>query len=472
MARSDKGRIEPPIGGLIVLSVFLVGPSLAWAQVPSTSVHATGTVTTGYDTNINGVGEDDPISGGPLRAFTIQPAPGLAFFVDTPRVRLGLTAVNTFLFYVGDPGASDFNTTGQDVAGALAYSLSPTEEIVITANWNRFTTNSVTLQGASETNIRATTGGGDSTLNTFAATESFTKEFTQFLRLVQSGSASFSFDENAAVTQQPPFLTVRGSLGPEAVLGDHALAVLPDAQWLQPTETSDDAAAQGFAQRQQLILTLPGRWRWDFALEWTSELSAGLTTTFTAGEQLTFAPVGTAGVFFTRDSYNAGLSYQRSVTPDVITGQTFTLDAWSAQGSIPIWEPYNLGFQTSTGFALNSVVSETGDPAQDIDTGLVKTWLVDAAVGWRPPQYPSIEVRYQHFQQFGAPAGQQILPNFDRDVVTLVLSYSYPAQNVALPTGQPRRVDGSDRDRTLFGADERQRSQERIERQESNAAGD
>lgn len=467
MARSDKGRIKLQIGGLTALAVSLVGLSSASAQVPSTSIHATGTVTTGYDTNINAVGDDDPDTGGPLRAFTIQPAPGIAFFVDTPRVRFGITAVNTFLFYIGDPGASDFNTTGQDVTAAMAYALSPTEELNLGANWNRFTTNTVTLQGATDTAIQATTGGGDSTLNTFAATEAFSKEFTQFLRLVQSASASFSFDENAAETQQPPFLTLQGSLGPEAILGSHALALLPDVQWLKPLQTDDAAAAEGFAQQEQVIGTLAGRWRWDFELEWTSELSAGLTTTFTAGEGLGFAPVGTAGVFFTRDAYNAGLTYERSVTPDIVTGQTFTIDAWALQGALPIWEPYNLGFQTSTGFALNSVVSETGDPAQDIDTGLVKTWLVDAAVGWRPPQYPSVEVRYQHFQQFGAPSGQNILPNYDRDVVTLVLSYSYPPQALALPSGQPRRVDGSDRDRTLFGADERQRSQERIERQEA-----
>ncbi|MEM9876775.1 MAG: hypothetical protein AAF928_17895 [Myxococcota bacterium] len=459
MARRDKAR--PAGAGLAVVGVVVMGPAAgAHAQVPSTSIHATGTLTAGYDTNINAVGEGDEATGGPVAAFTVQPSPGVAFFVDTPRVRFGLTAATTFFFFIGNP---EFDTTGQDVNAALAYALSPTEELNVAAGWNRFTTNIVTLQDPNETAGQAQPQGAG-TLNTFTATQGYARDFSPFLRLLQTSTASFSFDEASDETGQPPFLTVGVGGGPEAILGNHALAALGDVQWVVPIGAEEGADDIGFATQEQVLLTATGRWRWDFDLEWTSELSAGLTTTVTPGFGPGFAPIGSAGVFWTRENYAAGLTYERSVTPDIVTGQVFTIDAFTLQGSVPIWAPWDLSLQTSTGFAFSEIVGQGDEANQAIDTGLVNTWVVDAAVGWTPPRYPNVEVRYQHFQQFGASDDQQVLPNFDRDVVSLVVSYTYPQQNIALPTGQPRRVDGGDRDRTLFGADETARSEQRRER--------
>jgi len=108
---------------------------------------------------------------------------------------------------------------------------------------------------------------------------------------------------------------------------------------------------------------------------------------------------------------------------------------------LAIWRTYNINAAASTGFGWNRLTD------QNLGTNEgAKVWVADISLGWFPVDLvPSIAVRYQHVQQFGATAGQTTLRDFGRNIISLTMGYHFPARPEPKLSGTaPQRVDRTD----------------------------
>jgi hypothetical protein len=420
-----------------------VGPARA-----DTSVHATGSVSFGYDDNLLGA-PDDPPAGilGPIQVWTLQPTPGLALYHDAPRARFLVSYAHSFVFYLNRINDS----TSADVGSATGiFALSPVDELILSLGVNRFTTSQTLTSSAQETGVGAQPGG-DSTLLNLSLTEGWVRELSQDWRLIQALGAGFTFPIDAPGAQ-PTIFSANASIGPEVTLGHHGLGVFANGIYTRPFLVGGASAEEqaGFLSEDQAVIGANARWRWDWTLDWGSELGAGLGIPFDAAGDVAVAPTWSALIRFDREGYAASLGYTRAITPNLITGQTYYSDTIALVGGIPLWAEGDIGLMTSSGFSWNRVIDED----QNIDTDIVNTWVADVAVGWFPELYPQVALRYQRIQQFNAPEDQTVLPNFTRNVATLTVSYMFPPRDFVLPKEPARRVDGGDRDPLVPGAAE------------------
>jgi hypothetical protein len=417
-----------------------------------TSVHATASFTAEYNDNILGAPDTPPPGvAGPVRAFSLQPAPGAALYHDAPRARFAITYAHPFIFYLGHPEAD----TSADVGTILGiFELSPTEELTAALNVNRFTTSVSTLKAANQSGAVAQPVG-DSTLFNVALEQTYSREFSYEWQLLQTFGAGVTHPLSSDLPQ-PTTLHVHGGLGPEYRLQNHAFALLPAISYTRPfyDAPSDEVDDAGFLADDQYIFSALGRWRWDWTLSWSSEASAGLVLPFNGAGDVAVAPIWGAAIRFDQEGYGAALEYTRTMAPDLITGQTFYSDLIRLSGAMPIIASENIGIQAGTGFAWSRIVSDQ----QAIDSDVVNTWGLDAAIGWFPELYPQVALRYQRIQQFNAPDDQLVLPNFTRNIVGITISYSYPPRNFVVPTAPPKRVDGGDRDPLAPGGNEAEAS--------------
>jgi len=184
------------------------------------------------------------------------------------------------------------------------------------------------------------------------------------------------------------------------------------------------------------------RWRWDWTQSWSSEARAGAALPYVVHQGISAAPVGGAAIRYSEPGFGISLEYARDFRPDSITAQTYYSDAILLSGTIPIWRPLDIRAATSTGFAWNRLA--TLGPTQIVERA--DTWVADLAVGWYPRDLiPSIAIRYQHVQQLAAPAGQRLLVDFSRNVISLAVGYRYPVlSEAAISLRQSERVDRSD----------------------------
>jgi hypothetical protein len=410
-----------------------------------TTVHGTAGLTLEYNDNIGGVPDEvppelDPLVADRVRAFSIQPTPGVALYHDSERVRLGVTYAHAFVFYIGH---SEFDTSA-DIGNVLGiFELSPTEELTMGLVVTRYSTGLSTLQSANQTVVTAQTGGGSSVFATNLA-QGYTKELSDEWSLLQTSGAGVSTPLGGDGLQ-PTTLVVSGGLGPQYEIIDHSFALLPSVSYTRPFYGEEPAVVEdaGFRSDDMFIVGGIGRWRWDWTEEWGSELSAGVMAPIGTDGDGTVAPVGSALIHFSQEGYGASLGYTRSLGPDLITGQIYYSDAIHLSGTVPIVPKIHLLAQASTGFSWNRVVTSE----QDLDGIAAKTWVADVGVGWFPEIYPNIQIRYQRTHQFDAPTDQILLPNFQRNVVSLTVSYAYPPRTITtVPTKPPQRVDGADRD--------------------------
>lgn len=409
---------------------------LAGTAHADTSLHATGSLTFAYNDNLYGE------TSNPTRVFLLQPAPGIMLFHEAPRALLVLSYTNPFVFYLNEPIPWTQANMG---LGTGLFALSPVDELTLSIGVNRFQTSQTLLMGADQTAINPQSAGTSNLLN-FTLTEGFTHEFSPSWRLLQTLGAAYTYPIDTPT--QPSLFTSNATLGPEVTLGHHALGLFAVGMYTRPfvIGTTDEEDEAGYLTQDQALVGANGRWRWDWTPDWSSELSAGLGALFNFEGDARLAPIGLAAIRFDRDGYAASLSYAHSTTPSFITGQTYESDTIRLEGGVPIWAPANLAFMTSTGFSFNRVL----DPTLSVSDN-VNTFIADAGVGWFPDEYPQIALRYQHVEQFGANDDDGILPNFSRNVVSLTVSYTFPPRDTNVPTGPPRRVDGSDRDPLVPG---------------------
>jgi hypothetical protein len=296
----------------------------------------------------------------------------------------------------------------------------------------RYTSNMSTLQASKETRITAQRGS-DSTLVTLGFGEEWTRQLSPSWAWMESGSAGFAIPVGGGSSM----FTSTLSTGPRLALGDHAFSLTPSVTYSAPlgsepaADTADTEGAPGPPSGGQVLVGGLAEWQWAFAPpDWAAALRAGAIAALDAA-QTEVEPVGGAALRFQRDGWAVALSYDRGYVPNIVTGQTFFSHRVALRGDIPIVPDLDLRASTGSGFALNRAI----DVPRGVEADDVKTIIADAAVGWYPSLYPHVEARYQYTRQWDAPADQIVLPNFERNVISLSVTYMWPPVELTLPKG-------------------------------------
>jgi hypothetical protein len=406
---------------------MLSAASIVRAAEPS--VHATGSFTAAYNDNILAVPDQPPANvpevGPPARDLLLQVAPGVALHYLSPRAQLAISYAHPFLFYVRHPGADN----SADILQAQGkFGLSRFDELTVGLEAARYTTNSSTLGAADETDIVAQPGS-DSTLISLALKEEYTREISESWSLLQSGDAGWSIPVDGGTS----LFAASGSLGPQVGVQDHSFGLFANATYSRPL-TDEPLDETGYQAREQVLVGGRGRWQWAFVPpEWALALNAGALASL-EGAGTRVEPVGGAALRFQDRGYGVSLQYDRGFVPNLITGQTYFSDSAVLRGELPLSREEQVRVSTSSGIAFSRAI----DRPREVDTGRVRTFIADAAIGWYPELYPHIEARYQYTRQWGAPPDQVVLPNFERNVISLSVSYMWPPLVTTLPKGHKR----------------------------------
>jgi hypothetical protein len=433
----------------IAIAVAMLTSGQAWAQ--NLEIHGTASLSTGYDSNPMSVPDEDHFSRqvaiaqqNPLPekqgAFVLQPVPGFVVDFLSPRTRWELIYNHPFFFYIGNDQA---NADADIAAFNLFYDLDPRTQVTLGAFFNRLNTGITTAEAASNSVIAARPGG-DRTALSFGANQSIRHEMSEFWHWNESASLGMFVP---LASSQPIALIASASTGPELRYGDHGFGLVPSASYLHPVvEDEEMALTLPYFADQQLIATGAARWRWDFALSFGFEASAGVSVLSDLGDQFQLEPVGSAAVNYAEEGYAATLEYRRAFTPNIITGQTYLSDTASLTGRFPIVREHDIAAHTSIGGAFTRVV----DRRIEFGESTAITMIGDVAVGWFPSEYPNISLRYQHIEQIASRyEGYRALPTFDRDIFLVTVSYTFPARTIEVPIAPSRRVDDSDRSQIL-----------------------
>jgi hypothetical protein len=419
----------------LAASAGLVAPALcAPAAYAGTHVTATGQVVFDYDDNISAA----PADAGPIAAFGLEVSPGIALYHDDPRERFVLRYSHPVQFYFGHMEQS----SDADVASAIGlFHLTALDDLLLDLELRRQSTALFALAAPQQTTIEARVTG-DQPLVPISLSEMLRHDFSPSWSLEQDADAGVTIPIGSNSTQQ---LIFNGgvSLAPEVVTGSHSFALVPAFRY---THGEPAAAAGGAPNSQersdQLLPSAALRWRWDWTQEWSSEARAGVAVPYLVHHGVAAAPIGAAAVHWDETGYGLSLEYARDFRPDSITGQTYYSDTIQLTGSVPLWPSLDLRAAASTGFAWNRL-SALG-PTQIVERA--DTWVADVGVGWYPRALaPSIALRYQHVQQLAAPAGQTLLFDFSRNVISLTLGYQYPVvRETPISRHLPGRVDRAD----------------------------
>jgi len=374
----------------------------------------------------------EPDAGLPVQDVLLQYAPGAALHYLSPRIRVAASYMRPYTFYVEHPGADNSSDVFKSEAN---FGLSPYDELEVGLDIARYTTNMSTLKAPNDTAI-VVQPGGTSSLMTLVSKQQLTHEISDLWSWLENGDAGVSIPLSGGSSLFAGSVTT----GPQLALEDHAFALLPTLAYTRPLD--DDPLAAGYRASEMVLVGGRGRWHWVFAPpEWSLAASGGALAALD-GADTHVEPIGGGAFRFLDRGLGVSVHYDHGYVPNLITGQTYFSDTVSVRGEIPIVREAHILLRTSSGVAF----SQAFDVGREIDTGTVKTFIGDAAVGWYPELYPQIEIRYQHTRQWDAPRDQLILPNFRRNVIGLMISYMWPPLAATLPKGHSRKPEDTTRE--------------------------
>ncbi len=398
--------------------------------------HVAGTFGVAYSDNVLGAPDVPPPGfaiGPPVADVGIHFAPGAALMHDGLRARWALSYAHPMLLYVRHPLA---HSSG-DVAGFMGmFALSPYDDLDARVTLARFSASIAGLNvpvGEREIGVVRT---GDTTMVTLAAQHLYTHAFSDAWSAAASGTAAVS----TAIDGSGSMFAGTWNAGPRVTWERHLLGVAATMTYARPLV--GDPLHAGYFAEQALVLGGEVRWAWDWTERWSSQLSGGAVAPVVGSDVAKVRPVGSASIRYDNPwGYSIAAGWARGYVPSIVTGQTYFTDSLSLRGTLALWREGHVLATTASGFAWSRVI----DFARGVDTEVVKTGLVNVALGWYPEALPHVVLSYSFTKQFDAPDAQILLPNFHRNIVGVSLEYLWPPRLLPMSVGGAQRVDGRDR---------------------------
>ncbi|MEZ4369882.1 MAG: hypothetical protein R3B07_03625 [Polyangiaceae bacterium] len=439
-ARDSRRLLRALLGGLGACSALAyVRPATA-----QTSLHLSGDASIGYTDNMLGTA-DDPADGAPppVAVWFSTLTPGLQLYSDSPRSRYLIAYGHPFTFYFGQP---DANSDGDVVQGSGIWALSGRDELLLGLGASRTTNALANLQtpvaaGAAQADGRAT----HVNIN---ATEQWTHAFSERWNGRQTLGYGLVIPTDTPAPE-PNRYDINAGLGADYLVGYDSWGFDATVGFFHVDEIDDTPADE------QLIVQGIARYRRDLAQDWSSELRGGGGVVNDLDGHTGLVPRWGASLFWNYNLAQASLNYDHAITVNLLTQQAFLADTVTLYGSVPIFPDANILFTTGHGFAWNRLIEDN----QALSKETSNSWTSEVALGWYPDyDLPQFTLRYQHFQQFNAGAGQTGLQNLHRNLVMFSVSGRFPPRRIEPIPAQPQRVDGQDRDPFAPSAADAQRN--------------
>lgn len=441
---------------LALSALFCLGaPATAWAQDGGVQISLTSSV--GVTDNVNQTPDDPPEGVEKEAGGTFDVSPGFAFNYITPRTTNRLAYTFTYGFLLERPEENS-------IANALTYSsqfeTSPTTSLALGLTGTHGRTQEVTGVDDPAT---ATLGASPTEPSYYFradASQGFTKALSPNLEIGQglTGGAFFPLDD---VPSEPVSYSAGLSLNGTTSFRDDSFGLTLSSAYtyfkeVEAVPNADPAAAvAGEEARHVLLNSVTGTWTRDWTDRWSTNLGLGVTVTV-EDDDATPAPTGQASVLYTREEYQAELSYSSATQPNVETGDIVFANTATLRAALPIFVSTHHAVTTSASGGF-----QNSQPIGGTDDGVVTNiFLADAALIWTPLSLPidyEMSLRYQFTRQDAGdgtdpgenpddPADDAIIPGeaFSRHTVLLAITVAYDnrAREVTpLITGPYRRQD-------------------------------
>jgi hypothetical protein len=390
---------------------------LAWltpltAQA-ETSVHLTGAATAAYTDNAFSAPKR-PIAG--QRDAVATPffllTPGLALYHDRQTAHYQLSYQHDFALFL-ESSADNFGS--DTVRGQGLFELSARDTLTLSLSATRSSFARLVLASSSPGATDVQTGGTIERLRVDLV-ESYAHQLDGRWRLLQTLQAGtlvpFTYDE-------PVRYQTGIELGVEYARSVDSYGLSVGTTYFKSLTLRDRTVA--LPVTDQLITTVAGRWQHELSPIWSSNLDAGVGVATELGGDSQAFPVAGAGLTCTTEVVTANLGIRHSQFVSLESAQTYVTDSVNLGIGTVISEERPFGFNVGSSLGHNrQLVSGGNDEAANV-------WLSEVSVGYAPTLF-SLDLRAQHFEQFGGGANALALPDMARNVVMLTLSSMFPAR--------------------------------------------
>ena len=447
----------------LIVSLMLGLDVTAFAQ-NATTVHGVANVGIGYTDNMLGSpSEPAPDQPGPVSVWLLDLSPGIRLIHESPRALFTLTYSHPFTFYLGHWDATQHSDAGVFTS---IFSLSPQDELTLGLAAYRSDVRLAALHSMPTQTVGTPQLTGRNLMLQANLTQGYSHEYTSQWRIAQRADFGTVLPLRVPTPQTHRYSFLLGA-GPEYTLAHDALGFDIDGTYYYTTEVNEGGV---FAESvAQVVLAGTFRWRHDLNDTWSTLASVGMAGALRADPFHNvglWGPTASASIRYNDEGYEAALTVQRSLGPDLITATTVMADHVLLTAGLPISREHNVVFQAGGGFSHSRSlrVAEAGflatppfaTPKVNKNAQLVTTFnsfAADASVGWYPLDILTFDLRFSHVRQVGVE--NQIAPaaTFHRSLIMLNAGVMWPARDVPpVPPRDPTRVDGADRDSRIPGA--------------------
>lgn len=423
-------------------AIALCFPIISKAALGQTSVHATGILGLSYSDNALGVTSRSPAEGATqTSAFFLTLTPGLALYHDRERSRYLLTYAHPFNFYIG---RSNLNTNGDMAAGNGIWQLSPRDELLVGVTANRMT--GAALSAAiPDTGASAVSDGRTRSLMV-SVNEQLSHAFSERWRGRQFNSVS-RMETLSGPLNQPVRNSASAGLGLDYTFDRNSWGVQSTATFFWRSSMPERTESLQLLQpRRQLIIDSFARYRRDLTEMWSCEVRLGVVSPSDLSRMRAMPRWG-ASLFWRGEAQTASLVYDRTILPNMTTGDLGLSDTVRFNLGFPLLPSARLAATLGASASQNRIMSSN----QELGAGRTSVWGTQAAVSYVPDaELPNVSLTFSHLEQHSSGPQTGQAPSLARNTISLIITGHYPPRAFhPVPDALPQRLDGADRDPTL-----------------------
>ncbi|HTE51901.1 MAG TPA: hypothetical protein VK698_13695 [Kofleriaceae bacterium] len=410
------------------------------------SLQAITTLTTGYTDNVQAV-PDNPAD--PTVTPAVQSdafaniAPGIVFSHEGVRITQVLRYTLNIRLYAGASGANSFSN---NILYGAVVPLTPRAGLTfdLSAGHGR--------QNAFDTAPQDTPVGGqaqgDQSYAQAATGVGYNYQLTHSWQYQQAIGASIyqPTDDTTQVGRRTAF---DASVGLSKSFNFHSFTLSGRGTY-SILDTGEDAQGVELEDQKTILLGPELRWVHDLNEDFSTDASVGMTVTFPAGEfeRREEFPVGAAYLRYAHDRFAGALGYRRSVTTNIVLGETEATHVAEVRGVVPLPLADKLSLAGAVGYSNGTSIGIVNAAGEEVEGHTIQ-WVGDISLAWQATEAISAGLRYQRIWQdredprlmeIGGTTEEQ---HTRRQQITLVLEGRYPTrQAVELPKDPSSRVDG------------------------------
>jgi len=398
------------------------------------SLHATGTATTGFSTNILGVPETDEQFVDADAFTTLQP--GAIFSYESPKLRAEMRYTLSARLFLRNSSANSFSNF---LALIGSTDVSPLSQVGFGVNASAGRINAFETAPA-DTEV-GQLPNGDLAYARIIGDQSFTHRFSELLGFRQNARAE-GFTPTDETTTVNTNWNAGGTLALERNWKRHQGTISAEGRYVH-NEVIDELGERQDPDKH-IVAGPRVRWLWDISGTFSSSISAGLIRVFSPDDYNTgfYQPLASVQVSHLKERSLLTLRYVHDVATNSLVGQTSTIDRVSLRGDYPTTRL--LEDSTISGTLAFQHAQFVNVQTESLERS-ANTGPLDLAGLWKQTDGLQWAVRYQYTKQNRDMPLLGQSQDFSRHQVQVIVTIRYPErQAVEIPKRRGERVDGAD----------------------------